>query len=138
MADFLALVRQIGHFAPPVGAPGPALAGLLRRGGGCLRHPAGGPRRARGDRPRDLRQVVGDDAPADPAAQPRRPVLPTPVQPIVALQDVDPPLDARPEAEPAPEPALALVLLPLPRAPPGLGQDDALDPGLARQRFILR
>ena len=81
---------------------------------------------------------MDDDAPADPAPHPQRPVVAAARQPVIPRQGVDPPLDARPEPEPALEPASALVLLPPPREPAGLGQANVFDAGVARQRFILQ
>ncbi len=88
-------------------------------------------RGARGDRTGDLRQVVGDDPPADPAPEPRLAVVAAPLQPVVPFQDVGPPFRARPEAEPAAELALAFTLLALLGQPPGLRQDNVFAAAVA-------
>src|SRR6266487_3769564 len=61
---------------------------------------------------RDGVQVVGDDAPADPAFHPVVAVVATAREPVPAFQPTDPPFDASPPVTPAPEPPLALIRLP--------------------------
>src|SRR3982751_5578347 len=99
--------RQNQHFAPS----GPPRESLER---GRSRTPAprsgepGG--RATGLRLGDLGQVVGEHAPADPAAHPVLPVIPAAVQLKAAAQYTDPALDARPEPKAAPPPTGPLLL----------------------------
>src|SRR5215218_4604060 len=106
-------------------------------GMGGLRRPPARPDLPPPLAPGDLGQVMGDDAPADPATHPDFPVVPAAVQAVVALEHVDAPLGPRPEPEAAPEPALPFVLLPFLGEAPGLGQDDLLDPAGARMGLVL-
>src|SRR5439155_23882052 len=115
--------------------PRSAPAGPL--GLGELRRPAAGSGRAARHRAGDLRQVVGDDPPADPAGEARLAVVAAAVEAVVPLQHMDPALGPGREPEPAAEPALPLVLLPLARGPAGLRQDDTSDAPFAGARLVL-
>src|SRR5688500_380752 len=81
-------------------------------------------RRRLGDYP----QIVGNDAPADPAFHPGSPVIAAPVQSMTPFQATDAPFDARPPIPPTSEPALLFVGEPLGRFCPGLGQDHSFAP----------
>ena len=81
---------------------------------------------------------MGDDPPADPAPEAIRAVVAAAIQPVVALEHVNPPLGPSTKAEAAAEPALPLVLLPLFGQAPHLRQDDVLDTPVARAGFVLR
>ena len=57
----------------------------------------------------DRVQVVGDDAPADPALHPVVAMVATALQLVAPFQSTDPSFDAGPPIPPTPKPALALV-----------------------------
>src|SRR5512138_412396 len=54
-------------------------------------------------------QVVGDDAPADPALHPVVAMVATALQLVAAFQPADPPFDASPPVAALSKPALTLV-----------------------------
>src|SRR5438093_1577159 len=58
-----------------------------------------------GHRPGDPGHVVGQHAPADPAAHPYPPLIAATVQLKAAAQHADPPLNPRPKPKAAPPPA---------------------------------
>src|SRR5438067_1638914 len=87
-------------YSAPMSLPSWTAASRLNLGRRALRGPAGGLGRL--GRPSglgrgDLGQIVGEDAPADPAAEAVLAVVAAAGQAVVALQDVDAPLGPGPE-----------------------------------------
>src|SRR5262245_59670590 len=84
----------------------------------------------------DLNQVLGEDRPADPTAQPRFSVIEAAVQPKVPSQHMDPSFDPSAEPEPAPEPRFLLLRPPLGGRFAVVGHHDAADARCFRQLLI--
>ena len=75
----------------------------------------------------DLEQVVGNDAPPNPAFEAIFAVVEAPIQAIGAFEDTDPSFDAMMVTTTTPEPTLSFMLFSLSRAMPGLGKDNSPD-----------
>src|SRR3954452_20500869 len=95
------------HFAPS-GAPREPLERGAAVGPAPRSGKPGG--RAAGRRLGDLGQIVGQDAPADPAAHPAFPMIAATVQLKARAQHADPPFDPRPKPKAAPPPAGPFLL----------------------------
>src|SRR5688572_20046550 len=83
-------------------------------------------------------QVVGEDAPADPAAEAGLPFVAAAAEVAPPLEGADPPLGARAEAQRPPVPALALVSPPLGGLGARLGQGHAAHARPAGDVLVLR
>ncbi len=73
-------------------------------------------------------QVVGDNAPANPAFESLLTMVSAAIEPVLAFDDADPTFDAGMESTATSEPALSFVLAASLRFTPGLGKNDALHP----------
>src|SRR5436853_5937795 len=87
---------------------------------------------------RDLVQIVGNDAPADPAFHPIRAVVAAAVEPMPALEPADAAFDAGAPIAATPEPTLALVCHPRRALAARPRQHHLFDPTLLRSLFIRR
>src|SRR6266511_1451982 len=85
----------------------------------------------------DGAQVVGDDAPADPALHAILAVIATALQLVPTFQPTDPSFDAGPPVAPTLKPALALVRLTCGRRAASLRQHHTSDDILPRRLFVL-
>src|SRR5918993_1685617 len=81
-------------------------------------------------RSRNLREVVGQDAPADPPAHPPLAVVAAPLQAAIPPQRVNPTLDPRPEPIGTPEPSPPPLRPPPRRRLADVRQRHVLDPRL--------
>src|SRR6266545_5024392 len=86
----------------------------------------------------DCPQIVGDQAPADPAFHPVVAMIPTAIQAMAAFEPTDASLNAGTPAASASEPVLCFMRSPLLRLRSWLGNHDLFDPFIPRIPFPCR